>query len=76
MTELQTLINKTAPIPFESLVLPIHLDGSQGVNRHEGGYNHIEASTDRDAIRCWLDEFESSPQTYNSLLVSKRHYYL
>jgi site-specific recombinase XerD len=49
--------------PFESIQLPIHLDGSQGINRYEKKHCQIQANNDWQAIQCWLNEFYDSPQT-------------
>ncbi len=50
-----------------SQVLPRHLDGSQGTNRaQESPSKQISATTDLEAIRLWLAEYEDSPHTLRS----------
>ncbi len=54
------------PLPLESLSgahLPATCDGE---NRNSRGLCHIQATTDIEAIHCWLDEFADSPQTYRN----------
>lgn len=50
--------------PLDELSIPPHLDGSQGENRADPGRLQISASTDADAIRCFLAEYDRSPGTF------------
>jgi site-specific recombinase XerD len=43
--------------------LPAELDGSRGENRSLSGGCQIQAENDWQAIQCWLEEFDGSPQT-------------
>ena len=58
------VIFKEHPVPFDGL--PEELDGSQGDDRLYRGHCQIQAENDRQAIQCWLAEFEGSPQTYRN----------
>lgn len=49
--------------PFESLRLPEHLAGDQGINRYDRKHCQIAANNDWQAIQCWFNEFYDSPQT-------------
>ena len=52
------------PVPMEGLAtLPVELDGSQGENRSLQTGCQIQAENDWQAIQCWLEEFDGSPQT-------------
>jgi len=53
---------QTGIVPFESLAVPAHLDGSEGSNRHPGR-PRIEASNDYQAIQSWLFTKAGSPHT-------------
>ena len=66
MTKMHSSVNLGSPIPLENLVLPLHLDGSSGINRRKDELCHIQATDDWEAIRCWLAEFEGSPQTFRN----------
>lgn len=63
---MQTTAVLHRPLPLENLssaLLPVACDGE---NRNAHGLCHIQATTDIEAIHCWLDEFADSPQTYRN----------
>lgn len=49
------------PVALQSL--PLHLDGSKGINRAAISHNSIDAHNDIEAIRLFLAEYSDSPQT-------------
>jgi integrase len=50
--------------PLDELTIPPDLDGRNGVNRADPARLQITATTDADAIRCFLTEYDRSPGTY------------
>jgi site-specific recombinase XerD len=54
------------PAPFETLVIPLELDGSVGLNRSSTGRAQIAANNDLDAIRAWLSRFVDTKTTFEN----------
>lgn len=50
--------------PLDEITVPIALDGHDGANRADPARLQIQATTDADAIRCFLSEYDRSPGTY------------
>lgn len=50
--------------PLDEIEVPDALDGRVGINRAERARLQIGADTDRDAIRCFLAEYDRSPGTH------------
>ncbi len=46
------------PRPLDRTETPAGLDGSQGANRASAEDNRLGATTDRQAVSAWLDEYE------------------
>lgn len=63
---MQPIVLFEQPMPMEHLTLPEQLDGSNGTNRRYGEVCQIDAINDWEAIQCWLEEFNESPQTYRN----------
>lgn len=58
----------TLPVlaPIENVVLPIHIDGSNGTNRASGNRPQIAANNDVDAIKAWLARFLDTKTTFDN----------
>ena len=54
------------PAPLETLVIPLELDGSAGMNRSSTGRAQIAANNDLDAIRAWLSRFVDTKTTFEN----------
>lgn len=54
------------PAPLETLVIPLELDGSAGLNRSSTGRTQIAANNDLDAIRAWLSRFVDTKTTFEN----------
>lgn len=52
-------------IPIERLILPVEIDGHNGINR---GYSfcYIQAKNDRDALVFYLNKFIDKPHTFRA----------
>jgi integrase/recombinase XerD len=54
------------PQPLESVRLPAHLDGRDGINRAVGVRPQIAANNDIDAVKAWLTRFVDSRNTFDN----------
>ncbi len=55
------------PVPLERIVIPVDLDGRDGINRAPAGtIKQIAAEDDLGAVSCWLAEFHDSPHTFRN----------
>lgn len=52
--------------PLELVVVPAHIDGSNGSNRAHGGTRQIRADNDIDAIKAWLARFLDKQTTFDN----------
>lgn len=50
--------------PLDEITVPTALDGHNGANRADPERLQILATTDADAIRCFLSEYDRSPGTH------------
>ena len=50
--------------PLDEIIVPVALDGHDGVNRADRARLQIGATTDAEAIRCFLSEYDRSPGTH------------
>ena len=50
--------------PLDEIVVPTALDGHDGVNRADRARLQIGATTDAEAIGCFLSEYDRSPGTH------------
>ena len=58
------LLHELAPI--ENVLLPTHIDGSNGTNRATGTRSQITANNDVDAIKAWLARFIDTKTTFDN----------
>lgn len=52
--------------PFESLIVPIALDGRSGTNRAVAGDSQLSADNDLDAVRAWLSNYADTKTTFDN----------
>ena len=52
--------------PIENVLLPTHIDGSNGTNRATGNRPQIAADNDVDAIKAWLARFLDTKTTFDN----------
>lgn len=64
------------PAPFDGLVLPIDLDGSEGRNRAVGKPAQIAAVNDLQAIQAWLARFVDTKTTFSNYRKEAERLYL
>lgn len=68
MTSQNNRNSDTLPVlaPIENVLLPSHIDGSNGTNRASGNRPQIAASNDVDAIKAWLARFLDTKTTFDN----------
>lgn len=52
--------------PLDGVLLPLHMDGSNGSNRACGNRPQIAANNDVDAIKAWLARFLNTKTTFDN----------
>lgn len=62
---LASVVYEAAAVPLEHFLVPVDLDGTEGIYRSHGDC-FIPANNDFDAIQCWLSRIESNGHTYRA----------
>jgi integrase/recombinase XerD len=75
-SETQMADSLLVPSPFDSVRLPVDLDGSEGRNRATGKTAQIAAINDLQAIQAWLARFVDTPTTFANYRKEAERLYL